>query len=64
VRAHAAWALGEIGRRLPADAAERGATAMALDRAAGDATADVREEAALARAAIGRAGAVARPGSG
>ena len=61
VRAHAAWALGEIGRRLPSVAAERGAAAAALERAADDASAEVREEAALARAAIGRAGVAPPP---
>jgi epoxyqueuosine reductase len=63
VRAHAAWALGEIGRRLPPGAPERRGAADALDRAAEDVSAEVREEAALARAAIGRAGGVERPAS-
>src|SRR5262249_54370137 len=61
VRAHAAWALGEIGRRLPAEATERGAAIAALERTVDDASAEVREEAALARAAIGRAGVVTPP---
>ena len=47
VRAHAAWALGEIGRREPGAVAEH--ARAALDRAArGDSDEGVREEAALA----------------
>jgi epoxyqueuosine reductase len=63
VRAHAAWALGEIGRRLPVGAAARDGVAFDLDRVQDDASTDVRREAALARAAIGRAGGVVRPAS-
>jgi epoxyqueuosine reductase len=55
VRMHAAWALGEIGRRI---AAEGGASAVetlarALRAAAGDAASGVREEAAAALERLG-----------
>jgi len=63
VRSHAAWALGEIARRLPDGADEGRAVAAVLDRAAEDVSPEVREEAALARAAIGRAGGIERPAS-
>jgi len=56
VRAHAAWALGEIGRRLPSSAPARSAARMALERAVHDPATEVREEAALARAALEGAG--------
>jgi epoxyqueuosine reductase len=58
VRMHAAWALGEIGGRLAAEAPERSAVAAALAAAEGDPSAEVREEAGLACAAMGRAGGV------
>lgn len=57
VRGHAAWAMGEIGRRAEAADPARSGIAEALDRATSDAAPDVREEAALARArmeALGR----------
>jgi epoxyqueuosine reductase len=51
VRSHAAWALGEIGRKLAAESAEcTGAQiAAALQRAEGDSSPEVREEARTAR---------------
>ncbi len=48
VRGHAAWALGEIARRMPATDARRAQALAALDGACGDGDAFVREEAAAA----------------
>jgi hypothetical protein len=56
VRAHAAWALGEIGGRLGAGAPERVQVAAALEGGRHDGIAEVREEATLAGAAMARAG--------
>src|SRR5262249_43521302 len=56
VRAHAAWALGEIGRGLSPAAPEREWADEALARAREDEATEVREEAALARARMGGAG--------
>ena len=56
VRGHAAWALGEIGRRFPIATAERARVAAALEAARHDPIAEVREEAALAGATMERAG--------
>lgn len=58
VRSHAAWALGEIAVRLPAESARRAAVAAALDSAANDPAEEVREEVALAGGALRRAGGV------
>ena len=58
VRSHAAWALGEIARRLPPGATPRMAAAAALHAAGADPDPEVREEAALAGGALGRAGGV------
>ncbi len=52
VRGHAAWAMGEIGRRTPADDPCRGEAIGDLVRALDDTDAFVRDEAAAARAAL------------
>ena len=49
VRSHAAWALGEVGRRARNPSAPRAAAATALERATDDPSADVRDEVAEAR---------------
>ncbi|HET9327833.1 MAG TPA: tRNA epoxyqueuosine(34) reductase QueG [Candidatus Eisenbacteria bacterium] len=64
VRSHAVWALGQIGRRIPATAAERTLVERALELAQQDSSGDVREEAALAGSAMRGVGhlAAAAPG--
>ena len=54
VRAHAAWALGEIGRRLGDDEADSGLASIheALERARDDLDEDVRHEARAATARL------------
>ena len=52
VRGHAAWALGEIARRTPANDARHGVALAALERAHDDADSFVRDEANVARSAF------------
>ncbi len=52
VRGHAAWALGEIGRRLEARDPAASAIAAALEAAGRDSAPEVREEADLAEARV------------
>ena len=57
VRGHAAWALGEIGRRARAGEAPRPAVAAALGRACADLDPSVQDEAVRALATLGDGGA-------
>jgi epoxyqueuosine reductase len=58
VRSHAAWALGEIGRRLPEESPIRAAIAARLRERGHDPAPEVGEEAAAAGDALARGGAV------
>jgi len=64
VRAHALWALGEIARRLPIEAAEWPLLTRAVEQAANDPSSEVREEAVLAGSFMRRAGRLGAAGPG